>query len=286
MSVWAETWAYEQTVKPVGRKFVLVAIANFVDENGYCFPSQETLASMTDQGISTVREHLKALDSQGLISRERRYKKGGGRTSDGIRLQAPSERLKPPAKRGLSKAPKSGGMLETITPDSSNHTAESQQTMPPKAGDDPSGDPSGTKDSAHSRLFGIHHKRLSGKVLDGGKQGKAIKTLLANYTEAECRECYESQLTEAWRERKVSWATVLSGIGNWLDNKAHPAVPAKARVYEWQGKMYAEDEIVSDEGERYTVMGKDGTPTKRWRTPEAFALDTGRDVEKVRVGWN
>lgn len=142
------------------------------------------------------------------------------------------------------------------------------------------------KETPHSRLFKYHADRLGGKVLDGGKQGKAIKTLLANYTEAECRECYESQLAEAWRERKVSWATVLSGIGNWLDNKAHPPIPAKARIYEWQGKMYAEDEIVSDDGERYTVMGKDGTPTKRWRTPEAFALDTGRDVEKVRAGWN
>lgn len=140
--------------------------------------------------------------------------------------------------------------------------------------------------NAHSRLFGIHFKRLGGKVMDSAAQGKAIKTLLANYTEAECARCYESQLTEDWRKRKVSWLTVLKDIGSWLDNKAHPTTPAKVRIYEWQGKMYAEDEIVSDDGERYTVMGRDGTPTKRWRTPEAFAHDTGRDVEKVRAGWN
>lgn len=287
MSVWASTWAYEQTVKPASRKFTLVALANFANEDGYCFPSQETLASMTDQGVSTVREHLKTLEADKFISREPRYKKGGGRTSDGFWLQAPIERLKPPAKRELSKAPKSGGMHETITPTSSNHTARTQQSIPPNLSSDPSGEPlEGKKGTAHTRLFKIHHERLSGKVMDGAAQGKAVKKLLANYTEAECRECYESQLNEGWRKRNVSWLTVEKGIGSWLDNKAHPIPVKAAKSYEWQGQFYALGEMISDDGERFTVMGADGTPSKRWHTPEAFALDTGRDVEKVRVGWN
>ena len=137
MSVWATTWAYEQTVRPVGRKFVLVCIADFTDVNGYSYPSQEAIAAMTDQGISTVREHLRALELEGLIKREHRYKEGGGRTSDGFWLQAPKERLKPPQKKGESIPPKAGAKGKGIPPNLSNHTAESQQTIPPNSGGDP-----------------------------------------------------------------------------------------------------------------------------------------------------
>lgn len=134
MSIWATAWAYEQTVKPVGRKFILVAIADFADEDGYCFPSQETLATMTDQGVSTVREHLKALETERLIRREHRYlKDGGGRTSDGFFLQAPAERLKP-----KSKPPKAGGKVRAYRQDSAKHTAESTPTIPLNSGGDPS----------------------------------------------------------------------------------------------------------------------------------------------------
>lgn len=95
MSHWASTWAYEQDVQPCGRKFVLVALANFADEDGFCYPSQERLAEMTGQDVRSVRRHLASLDKDGAIKRRARRSKTGQRTSDGYTLQAPLSRLKP-----------------------------------------------------------------------------------------------------------------------------------------------------------------------------------------------
>lgn len=86
MSNEALTWAFEQTIKPSGRHFVLVALANYADSQGWCYPSQETLAKRTSQDERTVRDHLKALEEEGLIAREPRRRKDGKRTSDGFTL--------------------------------------------------------------------------------------------------------------------------------------------------------------------------------------------------------
>jgi len=273
MSTWAVNWAYEQTVKPATRKFVLVSLANFADENGYCFPSQQTLASMTDQGVSTVREHLKALESEGIISREHRYaKQGGGRTSDGFWLQAPPERLKPPVKGAESKPPKAGGKEK--------HTAESQRAyrqdtakLPPTSGDDHIGtskEPSEIQ-SPHSRLMKLHIDRLRGNVSDPAAQGAAVKWILARFPEAKAIACYEFQLAEPWRKGHASWLTV------------------KSRIAEWDKEQYTpQEKIVEDHGDWYLVESScgDGGTSKRFRTAEAFAFHTGRDVEEVKRLWN
>lgn len=96
MSHWASTWAYEQDIQPCGRKFVLVALAGFADEDGFCYPSQDTLATMTGQEVRSVQRHLVALEKGGLIKRKHRRKEGH-RTSDGYTLQAPASRLRPKA---------------------------------------------------------------------------------------------------------------------------------------------------------------------------------------------
>ena len=118
MSVWAQSWAYEQRLGrwrekgkgkrswkgDPGAKSVLAAVATFADEQGYAFCGQDTLAEMTDMTERSVREHLYNLEhGYGKIRREHR-RKGAGRgkgefTSDGIWLLAPAHRLRPP-KRG------------------------------------------------------------------------------------------------------------------------------------------------------------------------------------------
>ena len=70
-------WAWEQKIKPSNRKFVLICLSEFADEKGSCFPKIETLAKLTGQGKSTVRDHLKALEDDGFITRERlRFRDG------------------------------------------------------------------------------------------------------------------------------------------------------------------------------------------------------------------
>jgi hypothetical protein len=102
MSVWAKTWAYEQHPRRVGEdgnvtdkkhpaaKAVLVALAEFPGPGQRdCWPSQDTLADMTDFTERQVRACLSDLEAQGLIKRQQRRRKDGSRRSDRITLLGP-----------------------------------------------------------------------------------------------------------------------------------------------------------------------------------------------------
>jgi hypothetical protein len=64
-------------IMPSGRKFVAIALANYADENGSCFPSVEKLAQWTSQGEKTVRRHLDDLETEGFLTRERVRREDG-----------------------------------------------------------------------------------------------------------------------------------------------------------------------------------------------------------------
>lgn len=81
MSFEATAWAYRQDL-PVGRKFLLVALANYADEDHTCYPGQAKLAAMTGQGERTVRRLLALLEADGYIVREHRQYADGHRNSD------------------------------------------------------------------------------------------------------------------------------------------------------------------------------------------------------------
>jgi len=82
MSHQATSWAYKQEINSCGAKFVLVALADFADEAWSCYPGQDRLAKMTGQSVSSVGRHLKWLESNGYLTRQRRATTGGHRTSD------------------------------------------------------------------------------------------------------------------------------------------------------------------------------------------------------------
>lgn len=86
MSVEAMSWAFRQPVEPSAAKFILVALGNFADEAGYCFPSQQRLADDTSQSVRSVRLHLANLEREGWIRREKRRRQDGTNASDGFRL--------------------------------------------------------------------------------------------------------------------------------------------------------------------------------------------------------
>lgn len=124
--------------------------------------------------------------------------------------------------------------------------------------------------SPHTRLMEFHSRHLKGPIPDAAAQGAAIKWLLATYKPETCEACYESLLKDAWRS-KVSWLTVKSEIGSWLIRNPQSTGPR----------------IVADHGDWYEVEACNGDGTSpRYRTPEAFARLTGRDLEEVRAGWN
>lgn len=77
MSNEAITAVSKSDIRPSGRKFVLMALADYADEEWSCFPSVKQLAFYTGQGEKTVRDHLDALDDAGIISRDRHRRDDG-----------------------------------------------------------------------------------------------------------------------------------------------------------------------------------------------------------------
>lgn len=76
------TWAFGQSVGRSGAKFVLTALADKADETHSCFPGVVLLAKETELSERSVRAHLDFLEAEGYITRARRYKGFGARTSD------------------------------------------------------------------------------------------------------------------------------------------------------------------------------------------------------------
>jgi hypothetical protein len=59
---------------PMARKFVLVALADYANDSGLCFPSVQAIAIRCSAGERTVQENLKALEADGYV--ERQFAKG------------------------------------------------------------------------------------------------------------------------------------------------------------------------------------------------------------------
>ena len=81
MSVQAISWALSVKTGDPSAKIVLLALANYADEKGRCWPAQSTISIQTEQSIDTVQRRLKDLETGGfLVRRERQQqlgKKGG-----------------------------------------------------------------------------------------------------------------------------------------------------------------------------------------------------------------
>src|ERR1017187_996705 len=68
MSWQATAWAERQRTGSPARKVLLLILANYADEHGLCWPSQELLAFGTEQSLDTVQRQLRKLTAAGIIS--------------------------------------------------------------------------------------------------------------------------------------------------------------------------------------------------------------------------
>lgn len=94
MSIQAVAWAIDQKTGSPAGKVVLLCVANYADENGECWPSQETIAAETELSERSVREWLQKLEEAGLLTRSPRRRDDGYRASDLIRLSFKSQPAK------------------------------------------------------------------------------------------------------------------------------------------------------------------------------------------------
>ena len=68
------------------QKAVLLAYCNFTDAHGYCWPGVERIADMTGLSVSGVKKVRKQLIEAKLLTTVSRGKKGGGRKTNGSRI--------------------------------------------------------------------------------------------------------------------------------------------------------------------------------------------------------
>ena len=64
-----------------GERLTFAALANYANDGGCCWPSQETLAKSTGTTRETVNRHLKSLEKKGFLEIKHRKDKKG-RTSN------------------------------------------------------------------------------------------------------------------------------------------------------------------------------------------------------------
>ena len=86
MSFDATAWAAKQTTGKTGAKVVLLALANYADKRGYCFPSQKLLSQFTELSVRSIRRCLDHLENQKLITREPRRREDGANTTNAFWL--------------------------------------------------------------------------------------------------------------------------------------------------------------------------------------------------------
>lgn len=76
MSVHATQWALAQSASPSAR-IVLIALADYADAEGVCFPSVDALSEKSGVSPRTVKRAIAALSEAGLVRREDRRARGG-----------------------------------------------------------------------------------------------------------------------------------------------------------------------------------------------------------------
>jgi len=104
VSVKAISWAFDQAL-PHYSKFVLVALSNYANADGYSWPSQEHIAKLCGMSKRQVMRELKRLELSGYITKQRRYDPVTGHqmaTMYHIDMARLSDRRSPSNRAGLS----------------------------------------------------------------------------------------------------------------------------------------------------------------------------------------
>ncbi len=86
MSLDALSWAFNLELPNSGAKLTLLALANFADEHGEAYPSQQAISIKTCLSERAIRGHLVTLEQLGIISRVARKRANGSYTSDRFKI--------------------------------------------------------------------------------------------------------------------------------------------------------------------------------------------------------
>jgi hypothetical protein len=136
VSVMADVWRLDL---PPMEKLVLLALADWANDEGRCWPSATTLASKTGEGERTVRRAIQSLIAKGVLSQNQRagttpiYTVTPCQSGTPARAAPLSHRPDTPARA----APNTSGTVNSSEPKGSSHRAyPPPKDVPPPVWDD------------------------------------------------------------------------------------------------------------------------------------------------------
>lgn len=228
MSVEAMSIVWAMTVKPSARKLVLLALANYADEAGTCYPGQTRLAEMTGQSVRSVRDHLVALEDAEIIEREERRRDDGSRTSDRYRLNLPV--VDPTGNFRVA--------YRQLSPTSPAKSAGQEPKEEPKEEPLLPGEAGRGVDELFERWYSLYPRKVS-----KGAARRAYRTAVKKVTHAELMAALSEQLGELSMQNRPEGdfrpypATWLNGE-KWADTpssggKPEPKRDGNGRIREW-----------------------------------------------------
>ncbi len=98
MSNRALTWAFDLELDTTA-KFVLVVLADRADQDGSCYPGQETIARATGLSVRAVRSAIDRLIEAHVLTKEQRRRRDGYRGSDRYYLAVGADPTEPESHR-------------------------------------------------------------------------------------------------------------------------------------------------------------------------------------------
>lgn len=131
MSISAMNWAWEQETDGPAMQIILVALADFADEEHSCWPSMAKLAARARISERTVKRVLRDLETAGYFVRRRRYVAFGKRSNDRYVLAVGQTITRASAALGAKLAPNEENEVKPqVTPLGAN-LAPNEENAPP-----------------------------------------------------------------------------------------------------------------------------------------------------------
>ena len=231
MSIEALNWAWRQELPPM-EKLALVAIADFADGTGSCFPGQGRLVAMTGMSQATLKRSITSMEDAGLLSRERRTDKRGHRTTDRYQLHMkPADEhlgLTVPTRQSAYKAECLVGTVTQPRAHSDHWSPYIGTTSEPPGGERSSNTQMNTDEVFEQWWSGYPRKENKGRARTAFKAAMK-KATVQQLTEG--RDAYVARLkADGTETRFIAHASSWLNGERWADEAATPKPSAPHRI--------------------------------------------------------
>ena len=180
MSIQALGWAFDQKEISSGKKFVLIALANYAGDTGLAYPSVHTICELTQQHDETVRKALADLVTEKVI-KDTGKRVGATQQVKVYRLPEETWKTKTPENRSLTEGAVKASRKPRQRPGKDPEKAGAN-LKPETVNQEPKQE--ATAVSAPSRVFSdawcsAFQEKFGDKYPYNGRDGKSAAEMLA-----------------------------------------------------------------------------------------------------------